>query len=198
MQQGFFSVQQPCNACRGEGRIIQDHCRSCRGAGVKQETKSLSVSIPSGVDNGDKVRLSGEGGAARGGHTGDLYVVIQVAHNEIFERDGRDLYFEAPIPFETAVLGGTINVPGLESKIALKIPPYTQTGKIFRIKSKGAASVRDSRRGDLLCRVIVETPVNLSKAQLKMFEEFAQSIAGEEHHPIKRSFNKASDQFHNK
>ena len=198
MQQGFFSVQQPCNACRGEGRIIQDHCTSCRGAGVKQETKSLSVSIPSGVDNGDKVRLSGEGGAARGGHTGDLYVVIQVAHNEIFERDGRNLYFEVPIPFEIAVLGGTINVPSLESKIALKIPSYTQTGKIFRIKGKGAASVRDSRRGDLLCRVIVETPVNLSKAQLKMFEEFSQSISAEEHHPIKQSFNQASDQFHNK
>ena len=139
-----------------------------------------------------------EGGAARGGHTGDLYVAIQVTNNEIFERDGRDLYFEAPIPFEIAVLGGTINVPGLESKIALKIPSYTQTGKIFRIKGKGAASVRDSRRGDLLCRVIVETPVNLSKAQLKIFEEFAKSIAGEEHHPIKQSFKKASDQFHNK
>jgi len=95
-------------------------------------------------------------------------------------------------------LGGTINVPSLESKIALKIPSYTQTGKIFRIKGKGAASVRDSRRGDLLCRVIVETPVNLSKAQLKMFEEFSQSISAEEHHPIKQSFNQASDQFHNK
>ena len=160
--------------------------------------QTLSVSIPSGVDNGDKVRLTGEGGAARGGHTGDLYVAIQVAHNEIFERDGRDLYFEAPIPFEIALLGGTINVPGLESKIALKIPSYTQTGKIFRIKGKGAASVRDSRRGDLLCSVNVETPVNLSKAQLKMFEEFAKSIAGEEHHPIKQSFKKASDEFHSK
>ena len=94
-------------------------------------------------------------------------------------------------------MGGTTNIPGLESKIALKIPAYTQTGKIFRIKGKGAASVRDSRRGDLLCRVIVETPVNLSKAQLKMFEEFAKSIAAEEHHPIKQSFKKASDQFHN-
>ena len=191
MQQGFFSVQQPCNACRGEGRIIQIHCSSCRGAGVKQETKSLSVSIPSGVDNGDKVRLTGEGSAARGGHAGDLYVVIQVLQNEIF-------YFEAPIPFEIAVLGGTINVPGLESKIALKIPSYTQTGKIFRIKGKGAASVRDSRRGDLLCRVIVETPINLSKAQLKKFEEFTQLIAGEEHHPIQESFIKAANQFHNK
>ena len=117
MQQGFFSVQQPCNACRGEGRIIKDHCNSCRGAGVIKETKSLSVSIPSGVDNGDKVRLSGEGSAAKGGHTGDLYVAIKVSKNEIFEREGRDLYFEAPIPFEIAVLGGTINVPGWNQKL---------------------------------------------------------------------------------
>ena len=198
MQQGFFSIQQPCNACRGEGRIIRDHCNSCKGAGVIKETKSLSVTIPSGVDNGDKVRLSGEGGASRGGHTGDLYVAIKVLNNEIFERDRKDLYFEAPIPFEIAVLGGTINVPGLESKIALKVPPYTQTGKIFRIKGKGASSVRDSRRGDLLCRIVVETPVNLSKSQLKIFEEFTKSIKAEQHHPINQSFKKASDKFHNK
>ena len=198
MQQGFFSVQQTCNVCGGEGSIIKDHCNVCRGAGVIQETKSLSVSIPPGVDNGDKVRLSGEGSALRGGRTGDLYVAIRVAQNEIFEREGKDLYFEAPIPFDIAVLGGTINIPGLESKIALKIPAYTQTGRIFRIKGKGAASVRDSRRGDLLCRVVIETPVNLSKAQIKIFEEFARSIAGDEHHPIKQSFKNASDQFHNK
>ena len=111
MQQGFFSVQQPCNACRGEGQIIKDHCGTCRGAGVIEETKSLSVSIPAGVDNGDKVRLSGEGSAARGGPAGDLYVAIQVIANDIFERDGRDLYFEAPIPFDIAILGGSINIP---------------------------------------------------------------------------------------
>ena len=134
MQQGFFSVQQPCNACRGEGQIIKDHCGTCRGAGVNEETKSLSVSIPAGVDNGDKVRLSGEGSAARGGPAGDLYVAIRVIANDIFERDGRDLYFEAPIPFDIAILGGSINIPGLESKISLKVPAYTQTGKIFRIK----------------------------------------------------------------
>ena len=196
MQQGFFSVQQPCNTCRGEGKIIKDHCLSCRGAGVKQETKSLSVNIPSGVDNGDKVRLTGEGSAARGGHKGDLYVAIQVAANNIFERDGRDLYFEAPIPFEVAILGGTINVPGLESKIALKIPAYTQTGKIFRIKGKGASSVRNSRRGDLMCRVVVETPVNLSSSQLKLFKEFIQAIDSEKHHPLKKSFKQESDLFH--
>ena len=115
-----------------------------------------------------------------------------------FERDGKDLYFEAPIPFEIALLGGTINVPGLESKIALKIPSYTQTGKIFRIKGKGASSVRDSRRGDLMCRVVVETPVNLSKSQIKMFQEFAQSIEADDHHPIKKSFKQASEEFHKK
>ena len=196
MQQGFFSVQQPCNACRGEGQIIKDHCSTCRGAGVNEETKSLSVSIPAGVDNGDKVRLSGEGSAARGGPAGDLYVAIQVIANDIFERDGRDLYFEAPIPFDIAILGGSINIPGLESKISLKVPAYTQTGKIFRIKGKGASSVRDSRRGDLMCRVVVETPVNLSNAQLKTFKEFAKSIESEKHHPIKESFNQSADKFH--
>jgi len=196
MQQGFFSVQQPCNACRGEGQIIKDHCGACRGAGVIEETKSLAVSIPAGVDTGDKVRLTGEGSATRGGTPGDLYVAIQVKENNIFERDGRDLYFEAPIPFEITVLGGTINVPGLESKIALKIPAYTQTGKIFRIKGKGAASVRDSRRGDLMCRVVVETPVNLSNAQLKIFKEFTDSIESNKHHPMKESFKKSSDLFH--
>ncbi|MDG1184915.1 MAG: molecular chaperone DnaJ [SAR86 cluster bacterium] len=196
MQQGFFSVQQPCNACRGEGQIIKDHCSTCRGAGVNEETKSLSVSIPAGVDNGDKVRLSGEGSAARGGPAGDLYVAIQVIANDIFERDGRDLYFEAPIPFDIAILGGSINIPGLESKISLKVPAYTQTGKIFRIKGKGASSVRDSRRGDLMCRVVVETPVNLSNAQLKTFKEFAESIESEKHHPIKESFNQSADKFH--
>jgi molecular chaperone DnaJ len=196
MQQGFFSVQQPCNACRGEGQIIKDHCGACRGAGVTEETKSLSVSIPAGVDNGDKVRLTGEGSATRGGSPGDLYVAIQVKANNVFERDGRDLYFEAPIPFEIAILGGTINVPGLESKIALKIPTYTQTGKIFRIKGKGAASVRDSRRGDLMCRVIVETPVNLSNAQLKIFKEFTDSLESNKHYPMKESFKKSSDSFH--
>ncbi|MDA9690683.1 molecular chaperone DnaJ [Pseudomonadota bacterium] len=196
MQQGFFSVQQPCNACRGEGQIIKDHCGACRGAGVIEETKSLSVSIPAGVDNGDKVRLSGEGSAARGGPAGDLYVAIQVIANDIFERDGRDLYFEAPIPFDIAILGGSINIPGLESKISLKVPAYTQTGKIFRIKGKGASSVRDSRRGDLMCRVVVETPVNLSAAQLKTFKEFAESIESKKHHPIKESFNQSADKFH--
>ena len=135
MQQGFFSVQQPCNACRGEGRIIRDHCNSCRGSGVIKETKSLSVSIPSGVDNGDKVRLSGEGSAARGGHIGDLYVAIQVSPNEIFEREG-EIFTEAPIPFEIAVLGGTINVPRLESKIALKIPAYLKQVKSLELKAK--------------------------------------------------------------
>ena len=196
MQQGFFSVQQPCNACRGEGQVIKDPCVACRGAGVTEETKSLSVSIPAGVDNGDKVRLTGEGSATRGGSPGDLYVAIQVNLNNIFERDGRDLYFEVPIPFEIAILGGTINVPGLDSKIALKIPAYTQTGKIFRIKGKGASSVRDSRRGDLMCRVIVETPVNLSNAQLKIFKDFTNSIESNKHHPMKESFNKSADLFH--
>ena len=192
----FFLGEIYTNIKLPNSNSSKDHCGTCRGAGVIEETKSLSVSIPAGVDNGDKVRLSGEGSAAKGGPAGDLYVAIQVIANDIFERDGRDLYFEAPIPFDIAILGGSINIPGLESKISLKVPAYTQTGKIFRIKGKGASSVRDSRRGDLMCRVVVETPVNLSNAQLKTFKEFAESIESKKHHPIKESFNQSADKFH--
>ena len=195
MQQGFFSVQQPCNACRGEGRIIQDHCGSCRGAGVKQETKSLSVSIPSGVDNGDKVRLTGEGEWEKGGQSGDLYVAIRVIDNPIFEREGKDLYLEAPIPFEISIIGGAIKIPTLEGSLSLKIPSQTQTGKIFRIKGKGAAVVRNSRRGDLLCRVIVETPSNLDRKQSKLLKEFTDSLNQSKNYPGTESFSKASEKF---
>ena len=123
MQQGFFSVQQTCPSCNGSGTTIEEYCSSCHGKGLTQSTKKLSVTIPAGVDHGDKVRLSGEGNAISGGQNGDLYVVINVLPNKIFERNNMDLYFEAPISFETAILGGSIEVPTLESKISLKIPP---------------------------------------------------------------------------
>ena len=143
MQQGFFSVQQTCSPCSGTGQVIKDKCRTCRGVGAVKENKTLSVNIPSGVDNGDKVRLSGEGEWMKGSKSGDLYVAIRVTNNYLFERDGRDLYIETPIPFETSVIGGSIKIPTLENTISLKIPPNTQTGKVFRIKGKGASIVRD-------------------------------------------------------
>ncbi len=195
LQQGFFSVQQPCSSCSGSGQIIKDQCKSCRGIGANKENKTLSVNIPSGVDNGDKVRLTGEGEWEKGGQSGDLYVAIRLIDNPIFEREGKDLYLEAPIPFQTSILGGSIKIPTLEGVISLKIPSQTQTGKIFRIKGKGASVVRDSRRGDILCRVIVETPSSLDKKQTKLLNEFTNSLDQTKNYPGTESFIKASEKI---
>jgi len=191
MQQGFFSVQQTCSPCSGTGQVIKDKCRTCRGVGAVKENKTLSVNIPSGVDNGDKVRLSGEGEWMKGSKSGDLYVAIRVTNNHLFERDGRDLYIETPIPFETSVIGGSIKIPTLENTISLKIPPNTQTGKVFRIKGKGASIVRDRRRGDILCRVVVETPSNLDKKQIKLLDEFTKSLNQSKNYPGTDTFLEA-------
>ena len=195
MQQGFFSVQQTCSSCNGAGKIIKNPCRPCSGNGAIKENKTLSVNIPSGVDNGDKVRLTGEGEWKTGGQSGDLYVAIRVIDNPIFEREGKDLYLEAPIPFEISIIGGAIKIPTLEGSLSLKIPPQTQTGKIFRVKGKGAAVVRNSRRGDLLCRVIVETPSSLDRKQSKLLKEFTDSLSQSKNYPGTESFSKAADKF---
>lgn len=166
IQQGVFSIQQPCPDCRGEGQVIAEACTACHGQGRVREQKKLTVKIPSGVDNGDRVRLSGEGEAGQqGGSAGDLYVQIQVKPHAIFERHQNDLHCEVPISFTTAALGGTIDVPTLDARMSLKIPAETQTGKSFRLRGKGLASVRGQGHGDLICKVVVETPVNLSKDQ---------------------------------
>ncbi|GIS26395.1 MAG: hypothetical protein CM15mP127_07680 [Gammaproteobacteria bacterium] len=156
--------------------------------------KTLSITIPAGVDHGDKVRLSGEGNDVRGGVSGDLYVIVNVIPNKLFERDGKDLYCEAPITFETAVLGGSIKIPTLESYISLKIPASTQTGKIFRVHGKGATSVHDSSRGDLLCRVVVEAPENLSSEQKEAFKKLSDQTS-DKNYPISKSFANAADDF---
>ena len=191
MQQGFFSVQQTCSVCSGTGQIIKDKCRTCGGVGAIKENKTLSVNIPAGVDNGDKVRLSGEGEWSKGGQSGDLYVAIRVKDDPLFERDGRHLYIEAPVPFEVSILGGTIKIPTLEKSISLKIPANTQTGKVFRIKSKGASIVRDRRRGDILCRVVVETPTNLNRDQIKLLNELSSSLSQSKNYPGTDTFLKA-------
>ena len=191
MQQGFFSVQQTCSTCSGNGQVIKNLCKSCRGVGAIKDNKTLSVNIPAGVDNGDKVRLSGEGEWMQGGLSGDLYVAIRVNDDPIFERDGRHLYIEAPIPFEISVLGGSIKIPTLEKSISLKIPSNTQTGKVFRIKGKGASIVRDARRGDILCRIVVETPSNLSKEQTKLLNQFSKALDQEKNYPGTDTFLKA-------
>jgi len=177
MQQGFFSLQQTCPRCHGSGKIISDPCGKCHGQGRVQKHKTLSVKIPAGVDNGDRIRLSGEGEAGEhGGPPGDLYVQIGVRPHKIFERDGTDLYCEVPINMVTAALGGELEVPTLDGRVKLKIPAETQSGKQFRLRGKGVRSVRGAQVGDLMCKVMVETPVNLTKRQKELLEELNQSL----------------------
>ncbi|UZR29962.1 molecular chaperone DnaJ [Methylococcus mesophilus] len=179
MQQGFFSVQQTCPTCRGTGQHVSDPCRVCYGQGRVQETKTLSVKIPPGVDTGDRIRLSGEGEAGEGGGPpGDLYVHIGVKEHAIFTRDGADLYCEVPISFPTACLGGELEVPTLDGKVVLKIPSETQTGRLFRVRGKGVKPVRGGVAGDLLCRVRVETPVHLNKEQTELIRQLDESLRG--------------------
>jgi molecular chaperone DnaJ len=177
MQQGFFSLQQTCPRCQGAGEVITDPCGTCAGAGRVSKTKSLSVKVPAGVDTGDRVRLSGEGEPGRnGGPPGDLYVEIAVREHSIFARDGNHLYCEVPISFVTATLGGELEAPTLDGRVQLKVPPETQTGKQFRLRGKGVRSVRGGGVGDLICRVVVETPVNLNRKQKELLEEFEASL----------------------
>ncbi|MBL8260295.1 MAG: molecular chaperone DnaJ [Candidatus Competibacteraceae bacterium] len=179
MQQGFFSIQQTCPRCQGRGTIIPEPCETCRGSGRVEEQKSLSVKVPAGVDNGDRIRLSGEGEhGEQGGPPGDLYVQIRVKPHPIFTREDNDLYCEVPIGFTTAALGGDLEVPTLDGRVSLKIPGETQTGKVFRVRGKGVKPVRGGATGDLLCRVNVETPVNLTKEQKELLQQFANSLEG--------------------
>jgi len=179
MQQGFFSVQQTCPNCRGAGEQISDPCSRCRGAGRVQEQKTLSVKIPPGVDTGDRIRLSGEGEAGeKGAPAGDLYVLVQVQKHSIFERDDDDLLCTMPIDIITASLGGELEVPTLTGKVNLKIPAGTQTEKVFRLRNKGVKPVRKNNAGDLLCRVQVEVPINLTSEQTRLFEELRGTLQG--------------------
>ena len=179
MQQGFFSVQQTCPRCRGSGKVVTDPCGSCNGVGKTRGNKTIAVKVPAGVDNGDRIRLSGEGEPGQnGGPPGDLYVNVVVQPHPIFARDESDLHCEVPIDFVTAALGGELEVPTLEGRVMLKIPPETQTGKMFRLRGKGVRSVRGGGLGDLICRVAVETPVHLTKEQRELLQQFGDSIAG--------------------
>jgi len=188
MQQGFFQVQQPCPHCHGTGQMISDPCNDCHGEGHVQEHKTLSVKVPAGVDTGDRIRLSGEGEAGTGGAgPGDLYVEVQVKRHDVFTRDGSNLYCDIPLSFVTASLGGDVEVPTLNGKANLKVPEGTQTGTQFRLRSKGVKSVRGGAIGDLMCRVIIETPVKLSKKQKALLQEFDETIQGSSKHSPKHS-----------
>ena len=189
MQQGFFSVQQTCPRCHGQGRTVTDPCGSCSGQGRINETKTLSVKVPQGVDTGDRIRLSGEGEAGPdGAAAGDLFVQIQVKQHAIFERDDADLYCEIPISFFDAGLGGEIEVPTLDGRVKLRIPTETQTGKMFRLKGKGVKPVRGHTQGDLLCRVVVETPVRLNSEQKELMEKLRESLDGDKHSPRRKGW----------
>jgi molecular chaperone DnaJ len=198
MQQGFFSIQQTCPRCRGSGKVITDPCRECAGQGRRRREKTLSVKVPPGVDVGDRIRLSGEGEAGqRGGPPGDLYVEISVRDHPIFTREGNNLYCEVPIGFATAALGGELEVPTLSGKVSLKVPPETQTGRLFRLKNQGVKSVRGGTTGDLICRVITETPVHLNSKQKSLLREFEQSMrqSGKTHSPRERTWLDSVKQF---
>ena len=176
MQQGIFSVQQTCPTCQGLGQVIKNPCSSCHGQGRVRETKTLSVKIPAGVDNGDRIRLAGEGEAGMAGsQPGDLYVEVRVKQHRLFERDGNDLYCEVPIHFTTAALGGELEIPTLNGQVKLKIPGESQTGRVFRLRGKGVKSVRSHRQGDLMCKIVIETPVKLSKEQKDLLKQFQAS-----------------------
>jgi len=175
MTQGFFSIQQTCPKCHGSGKVVQSPCATCNGAGRVKRQKTLSVKIPAGMDEGDRIRLSGEGEAGvNGGPSGDLYVVIHIRAHEVFSREGNDLHCEMPISITKAALGGEIEIPTLDGYAKIRIPPETQTGKVFRLRGKGIKGVRSNAYGDLLCHVVLETPVNLTPRQKELLQELEE------------------------
>src|SRR5579862_8910597 len=191
VSQGFFTLQQTCPHCRGTGRVVRNPCDQCLGQGRVRRGKKLSVKIPAGVDSGDRVRLGGEGEAGRnGGPPGDLYVEVHVREHAIFERDGMHLSCDVPVSFATASLGGSVEVPTLDGQVVLKIPPETQSGRVFRLREKGVKSVRGNARGDLFCRCVVETPVNLSSEQRALLKQLDDSLKHDahKHAPRQKSF----------
>ena len=198
MQQGFFSIQQTCPRCHGSGKIVTSPCATCGGAGRVKQHKTLSVKIPAGVDEGDRIRLSGEGEAGmNGGPPGDLYVVIHLKPHPVFRRDHNDLHCEMPISFTTAALGGDIEIPTLDGYAKIKVPAGTQTGQMFRLRSKGIKGVRSAGHGDLICHVAVETPVNLTARQKELLAELETinvKDAGR-HNPRARSWMEKVKEF---
>lgn len=203
MQQGFFSIQQTCPTCHGAGTIIRNPCSHCHGRGRISKSKTLSVKVPPGVDDGDRIRLTGEGEAGRnGGPPGDLYVEVRVTPHKLFQRDGADLSCEVPISIATAALGGEVELPTLDGHVSLKVPAGTQSGKVFRLRGKGVTTIRDRRQGDLFARVAVETPINLTDEQKDLLNRFEASVGagGDKHSPraggwletVKRFFERIS------
>ena len=190
ISQGFFSIQQSCPTCHGTGKVVSDPCATCRGAGRIKKHKTLAVKIPAGVDEGDRIRLTGEGEAGvNGGPSGDLYVVIHLRSHSVFQREGDDLHCEMPVSFTQAALGGEVEIPTLDGSAKVKIPPETQTGQVFRLRGKGIKGVRSSYPGDLLCEVVVETPIRLTERQREILRELEEiNRKDNRHNPRAKSF----------
>lgn len=198
MQQGFFSVQQTCPTCHGSGQEIKEPCTACHGAGQIRRQKTLEVNIPAGIDSGMRIRSSGNGEpGVRGGQPGDLFVEVNIKPHDIFQRDGDDLHCEVTVPFTTAALGGDIQVPTLSGKAEITIPDGTQSGKTFRLRSKGIKGVRSGFPGDLYCHIQVETPVRLTEKQKEILREFEKSLGegGERHTPQSKSWTDRVKEF---
>jgi molecular chaperone DnaJ len=199
MQQGFFSIQQTCPKCHGTGKIIPEPCAACAGQGRIKRNKTLEVKIPVGIDNGMRIRSSGNGEpGTNGGPSGDLYVEIHIKPHQVFQREGDDLHCEMPISFAKAALGGEIEVPTLSGKVSFTIPEGTQSGKTFRLKGKGIKGVRSGFAGDLFCHVAVETPVKLTDKQKDLLRDFEKSTTegGNKHSPQTKTWrDKVKDFF---
>ncbi|MEM8876306.1 MAG: molecular chaperone DnaJ [Pseudomonadota bacterium] len=196
--QGFFAIERTCTTCQGRGEVIEDPCEICAGTGRVMRERTLSINIPAGVEDGTRIRLSGEGEAGvRGGPTGDLYIFLSIKPHPIFQRDGADLFCRVPISITTAALGGDFEVPTLDGeRTRVKVPEGTQTGKQFRLRSKGMPVLRQRSLGDLYIQTVVETPVKLTKRQRELLEEF-QKAASDENTPDSTGFfSRMKDFFH--
>lgn len=189
-QQGFFTVERTCPSCRGAGQVIDKPCQSCNGSGRTQKEKALSVKIPPGVEDGTRIRLSGEGEAGlNGAPAGDLYIFLSVTPHRLFQRDQADIFCKVPIAMTAAALGGTVEVPTIDGgKAKVNVPPGTQTGQQFRLRSKGMSVLNSRQRGDMYVEARIETPVNLSRKQRELLQEFEKAGAG-------RSFSPESEGF---
>ena len=201
VQQGFFTLQQTCPECRGAGQTIKDPCVDCSGSGRVQKERTISIKIPPGVDQDDRIRLSSEGEAGmKGGPPGDLYVDVNIRSHPIFKREGSNLFCEVPISFTKAALGGTVEVPTIDGAVNLTIPTETQSGEVFRLRGKGVQSYRDRVLGDLFCNIQIETPVNLNADQKNILMSFEESInkSKKEHRPNKNKWTESVKKFFNR
>ncbi|MBN22453.1 MAG: molecular chaperone DnaJ, partial [Bdellovibrionaceae bacterium] len=195
-QQGFFQIRRPCQHCGGSGQTISDPCSTCHGSGKTQKRSQISVNIPAGIDTGQRLKLNNEGEAGeQGGPPGDLYVVVQVLEHDFFTREMDDIVCEVPITFVQASLGTEIEVPTLEGKVKMKIPPGTQSHKVFRLKNKGLPRLRSYGKGDQLVQVVVETPTKLNKEQKQLLRSFEESQGKSCHPNHERFFEKVRNLF---